>query len=104
MTRRRFVFTNPVERHSITVPRSAVFLGILWVCVVMREPFVEEMKTRVLLADGAMGTQLNEAGLAAGQPGDDRDLSHPARLGRIHSEHVARSHHARGMEHKPSCN
>ena len=55
----------------------------------MREPFVEAMKTRVLLADGAMGTQLNEAGLAAGQSGDEWNLSHPDRVGRIHAEYVA---------------
>ena len=55
----------------------------------MREPFVQATKSRVLLADGAMGTQLIDAGLVAGQSGDEWNMSHPDRIQRIHADYVA---------------
>jgi 5-methyltetrahydrofolate--homocysteine methyltransferase len=41
------------------------------------------MKTRVLLGDGAMGTQLQNAGLEPGQCGEAWNLDHPGRVLRI---------------------
>jgi 5-methyltetrahydrofolate--homocysteine methyltransferase len=41
---------------------------------------LEAMKGRVLLADGAMGTQLQQAGLESGGCGEAWDLDHPERV------------------------
>ncbi len=57
----------------------------------MRESFVQAVRRRVLLGDGAMGTQLLEAGLAPGQSGDEWNLSLPDRVRGIHAAYVAAS-------------
>jgi 5-methyltetrahydrofolate--homocysteine methyltransferase len=44
---------------------------------------MEALKTRVLLADGAMGTQLQDAGLESGHCGEAWNLDHPDRVLRI---------------------
>jgi 5-methyltetrahydrofolate--homocysteine methyltransferase len=41
---------------------------------------LEALKTRVLLGDGAMGTQLQQAGLESGGCGEAWNLDHPARV------------------------
>jgi 5-methyltetrahydrofolate--homocysteine methyltransferase len=46
-------------------------------------PLLEAMRTRVLLADGAMGTQLQNAGLESGHCGEAWNLDHPDRVLRI---------------------
>ncbi len=43
----------------------------------MREPLLETLKKRVLLGDGGMGTQLQEAGLKTGQCGELWNVEHP---------------------------
>lgn len=43
----------------------------------------EALKTRVLLGDGAMGTQLQDAGLESGHCGEAWNLDHPDRVLRI---------------------
>ncbi len=55
----------------------------------MQEPFQEAIEKRVLLADGAMGTQLIEAGLAVGRSGAEWNLSHPDRVSKIQAAYVA---------------
>jgi 5-methyltetrahydrofolate--homocysteine methyltransferase len=54
----------------------------------MREPLLEAIRQRVLIADGAMGTQLAEAGLAYGDSGDAWNLEHPDRVCAIHQRYV----------------
>ncbi len=46
----------------------------------MQPPLLEALKTRVLLGDGAMGTQLMFAGLEQGACGEAWNLSHPERV------------------------
>lgn len=46
--------------------------------------FVEVCRSRVLVGDGAMGTELQRAGLPAGQPGERWNLEHPERVEAIH--------------------
>ncbi|MGE5362251.1 MAG: homocysteine S-methyltransferase family protein [Bacteroidales bacterium] len=46
--------------------------------------FLEALGTRVLVADGAMGTELQRAGLPPGQPGDRWTRDHPDRVEAIH--------------------
>lgn len=48
----------------------------------------ERLKTGVLIADGAMGTMLQEQGLAAGQAPEEWNLSHPEVMGRIHRDYI----------------
>jgi len=50
--------------------------------------FVEVCTSRVLLGDGAMGTELQRAGLQAGQPGELWNLEQPARVEAIHRAYV----------------
>jgi 5-methyltetrahydrofolate--homocysteine methyltransferase len=45
-----------------------------------RLPLLDALKTRVLLADGAMGTQLQNAGLESGHCGEAWNLDHPDRV------------------------
>lgn len=54
----------------------------------MRAAFPEALNDRVLLADGAMGTQLVEAGLSVGQSGAAWNLSQPAAVAKIHASYV----------------
>lgn len=46
----------------------------------MQTPLIEALKTRVLLGDGAMGTQLMFAGLEQGACGEAWNLTHPERV------------------------
>jgi 5-methyltetrahydrofolate--homocysteine methyltransferase len=46
-------------------------------------PLLEALTARVLLGDGAMGTQLQQAGLAPGECGEAWTLDHPDRVLRI---------------------
>jgi len=45
-----------------------------------RPSLLEALKTRVLLGDGAMGTQLQDAGLESGHCGEAWNLDHPDRV------------------------
>src|SRR5262245_42056833 len=44
---------------------------------------------RVLLMDGAMGTELQRAGLSPGQWGEQWSLTHPEQVRAIHEAYVA---------------
>lgn len=46
-------------------------------------------RTRVVIGDGAMGTELQRAGLAVGECGDRWNLDHPDRLRAIHDAYIA---------------
>lgn len=54
----------------------------------MPPSLLEALKTRVLLADGAMGTQLQQAGLQPGECGEAWTLDHPERVLRIQRDYV----------------
>jgi 5-methyltetrahydrofolate--homocysteine methyltransferase len=49
----------------------------------------ERTQSGVALADGAMGTELQRAGLPAGQPGERWNLEHPDRIEAIHRAYCA---------------
>lgn len=57
----------------------------------MRKPFLEAVRERVLLGDGAMGTQLLAAGLATGKSGDEWNLNFPDKIAAIQSAYVSAS-------------
>jgi 5-methyltetrahydrofolate--homocysteine methyltransferase len=48
-----------------------------------KSPLLEAIESRVLLSDGAMGTQLQLAGLASGHCGEAWNLDHPDRVLKI---------------------
>jgi 5-methyltetrahydrofolate--homocysteine methyltransferase len=54
----------------------------------MQPSLLEALKTRVLLGDGAMGTQLQQAGLEPGECGEAWTLDHPDRVLRIQRNYV----------------
>ena len=54
----------------------------------MREPFRKAIERRVLLSDGAMGTQLIEAGLETGRCGAEWNLSARDRVANIQAAYV----------------
>lgn len=54
----------------------------------MRQPLLEAVKSRVLLCDGAMGTQLQLAGLAFGACGELWNLEKPDRVAAIHRRYA----------------
>jgi len=54
----------------------------------MSETFLEAIKTRVLLGDGAMGTQLQFAGLEPGGCGEAWNVEHPERVLEIQKGYV----------------
>jgi 5-methyltetrahydrofolate--homocysteine methyltransferase len=54
----------------------------------MKGSILEEIKKRVLLSDGAMGTQLQEAGLESGGCGEAWNLDHPDRILKIQRGYV----------------
>ena len=54
----------------------------------VREPFLNAVQERVVLGDGAMGTQLIDAGLPVGRSGDEWNLSAPAKVQSIHAAYV----------------
>jgi 5-methyltetrahydrofolate--homocysteine methyltransferase len=53
-----------------------------------KTPFLEALKSRVLLGDGAMGTQLMLAGLEQGACGEAWNLTHPERVMAIQRRYV----------------
>lgn len=54
-----------------------------------RPSLLEALVARVLLGDGAMGTQLQDAGLESGQCGEAWNLDHPDRVLRIQRNYAA---------------
>ncbi|MEM7231572.1 MAG: homocysteine S-methyltransferase family protein [Planctomycetota bacterium] len=54
----------------------------------MAKGLLEAMRERILLADGAMGTQQQYAGLEPGGCGEAWNLEHPDRLLKIHGAYV----------------
>jgi len=63
----------PLRPRPVQLPAYAI--GVM-----MQSSLLEAMKTRVLLADGAMGTQLQGAGLEPGHCGEAWNLDHPDRV------------------------
>lgn len=55
----------------------------------MRAPLLEVVKQKPLLGDGAMGTQLIEAGLPVGGCGDEWNLSQPEKVRTVQAAYVA---------------
>lgn len=55
----------------------------------MKKPLLETLKERVLVSDGAMGTQLMAAGLEAGACGEIWNVHHPEKIVRIQQRYVA---------------
>jgi 5-methyltetrahydrofolate--homocysteine methyltransferase len=56
----------------------------------MTQPsLLDALESRVLLADGAMGTQLQDAGLESGHCGEAWNLDHPDRVLRIQRNYAA---------------
>lgn len=54
----------------------------------MKAPLLEAIRARVLLGDGAMGTQLQQAGLEPGGWGDEWNLTHPDRVASIQKRYA----------------
>ncbi len=54
----------------------------------MAERFLDALKQRVLLADGAMGTELQRAGLEPGDCGERWNMEHPDRVLAVHRAYV----------------
>jgi 5-methyltetrahydrofolate--homocysteine methyltransferase len=54
----------------------------------MSSQLLEALKTRILLGDGAMGTQLQLAGLEPGGCGEAWNVDHPERVLEIHRHYV----------------
>jgi 5-methyltetrahydrofolate--homocysteine methyltransferase len=54
----------------------------------MHESLLDAIKTRILISDGAMGTQLQAAGMDSGECGDYWNLSHPDKVEKIQSSYV----------------
>lgn len=50
---------------------------------------ISKCRSQVVVGDGAMGTELQRAGLAIGECGDRWNLEHPDRLRAIHEAYVA---------------
>ncbi|MGB0714576.1 MAG: homocysteine S-methyltransferase family protein [Phycisphaerae bacterium] len=56
-----------------------------------RKPLLSAIKEKTLLADGAMGTELAEQGVAVGGIGDEFCLSHPEKVSAVHRAYVEAS-------------
>jgi 5-methyltetrahydrofolate--homocysteine methyltransferase len=54
----------------------------------MKLPFMEAIRDRVLVLDGAMGTMLQERGLKAGQSPEELNLTMPEVVAGIHQEYL----------------
>lgn len=54
----------------------------------MPAPLLDALKTRVLLSDGAMGTQLHEAGLEPGECGELWNVEEPAKIKTIQGRYA----------------
>ena len=55
----------------------------------MKKPFLQAIKERVLVLDGAMGTMLQERGLKPGQSPEELNLTLPEVVAGVHREYVA---------------
>jgi 5-methyltetrahydrofolate--homocysteine methyltransferase len=53
------------------------------------KPFLEAIRERVLILDGAMGTMLQERGLKPGQSPEELNLTMPETVASVHREYVA---------------
>jgi 5-methyltetrahydrofolate--homocysteine methyltransferase len=54
----------------------------------MKIPFIQAIKERVLVLDGAMGTMLQERGLQAGQSPEEMNLTAPAVVTGVHAAYL----------------
>lgn len=54
----------------------------------MSQSWIAQLTGRVLLADGAMGTMLQAAGLSAGECPEEWNMTHPDRVGDIHRQYL----------------
>ena len=54
----------------------------------MKPPFLEALSNRVLVLDGAMGTMLQERGLAPGQAPEEMNLTMPDVIAGVHREYL----------------
>ena len=54
----------------------------------MKTPFLQALRERVLVLDGAMGTMLQERGLKAGQSPEELNLTMPEVVAGIHREYL----------------
>ena len=54
----------------------------------MKEQFLEAIRSRVLVLDGAMGTMLQERGLKPGQSPEELNLTMPEVVAGVHREYV----------------
>jgi 5-methyltetrahydrofolate--homocysteine methyltransferase len=54
----------------------------------MKPPFLEAIRSRVLVLDGAMGTMLQERGLAPGQAPEELNLTMPDVVAGVHREYI----------------
>jgi 5-methyltetrahydrofolate--homocysteine methyltransferase len=55
----------------------------------MKQPFLEAIRERVLVLDGAMGTMLQERGLQPGQSPEELNLTMPKVVAGVHREYLA---------------
>jgi len=55
----------------------------------MTHPFIDLLRSQVLLLDGAMGTLLQERGLPPGRPPEELNLSNPALVQGVHADYLA---------------
>ena len=54
----------------------------------MKKPLLEALKERILVGDGAMGTQLQFAGLESGHCGELWNVEHPEKVVEIQRRYV----------------
>src|SRR5512142_118482 len=54
----------------------------------MKQPFLQAIKERVLVLDGAMGTMLQERGLKPGQSPEEMNLTMPEVVAGVHREYL----------------
>src|SRR6266516_7785989 len=54
----------------------------------MKIPFLQALRERVLVLDGAMGTMLQERGLKPGQSPEELNLTMPAVVAGVHREYI----------------
>ncbi|HEX8960780.1 MAG TPA: homocysteine S-methyltransferase family protein, partial [Geobacteraceae bacterium] len=55
----------------------------------MKIPFLQAIRERVLVLDGAMGTMLQERGLRPGQSPEELNLTMPEVVAGVHREYLA---------------
>src|SRR5262245_29044463 len=65
---------------SLQIPASALFGNTLTFTGSSSNSLLEALKPRFLLSDGAMGTQLQLAGLESGGCGEAWNVDHPDRI------------------------